>query len=50
MILIKKMVNKLDTWEANNSKIITWINNSVEHSLGARLTEYETTTEVWDHL
>jgi len=21
----------IDTWEANNAKIITWINNSVEH-------------------
>jgi hypothetical protein len=24
----------IDTWEANNTKIITWINNSVEHSIG----------------
>ena len=24
----------IDTWEANNAKIITWINNSVEHSIG----------------
>ena len=24
----------IDTWKANNAKIITWINNSVEHSIG----------------
>jgi hypothetical protein len=24
----------IDTWEANNAKIITWINNSIEHSIG----------------
>jgi len=24
----------IDTWETNNAKIITWINNSVEHSIG----------------
>ena len=24
---------KLDTWEAKNAKIITWINNFVEHSM-----------------
>jgi hypothetical protein len=40
----------IDTWEANNAKIITWINNSVEHSIGTQLAKYETTKEVWDHL
>jgi hypothetical protein len=24
----------IDAWEANNTKIITWINNFVEHSIG----------------
>jgi len=24
----------IDAWKANNAKIITWINNSVEHSIG----------------
>jgi hypothetical protein len=24
----------IDIWEANNAKIITWINNFVEHSIG----------------
>ncbi|XP_075473383.1 uncharacterized protein LOC142504394 [Primulina tabacum] len=40
----------LDVWEADNSKIITWINNSVAHSIGAQLAKYETAKEVWDHL
>jgi hypothetical protein len=36
----------IDAWEANNAKIITWINNFVEHSLGTQLAKYETTKEV----
>jgi hypothetical protein len=32
--------------EANNAKIITWINNSVEHSIDTQLAKYETTKEV----
>jgi len=40
----------IDTWEANNAKIITWINNYVEHSIGTQLAKYETTKKVWDHL
>ncbi|KAI9176462.1 hypothetical protein LWI28_003129 [Acer negundo] len=31
-------VDLLDVWEANNSKLITWVNNSVEHSIGTQLT------------
>jgi len=40
----------IDTWEANNAKIITWINNFVEHSIGMQLAKYETTKKLWDHL
>ena len=40
----------IDAQEANNAKIITWINNYVEHSIGMQLAKYETTNEVWDHL
>jgi len=29
----------IDAWEANNTKIITWINNFVEHFLGTQLTK-----------
>jgi len=36
----------IDKWEANNTKIITWINNSVEHSIGTQLAKYETTKKV----
>jgi len=40
----------IDAWEANNAKIITWINNSVEHSIGTQLAKCETIKVVWDHL
>ena len=40
----------LDAWEADNSKIITWINDFVTHSIGARLAKFEIAKEVWDHL
>ena len=42
--------NLVDVWETENTKIITWINNSVTHSIGALLAKYETAKEVWDHL
>ncbi|KAG6499180.1 hypothetical protein ZIOFF_038936 [Zingiber officinale] len=32
----------LNVWETDNAKIITWINNSVSHSIGAQLTKYKT--------
>ena len=40
----------VDAWEAENTKIITWINNSVTYSIGAQLAKYETAKEVWGHL
>ena len=40
----------LETWDTNNAKIVTWINNSVESSIGIQLAKYETAKEVWDHL
>ena len=36
----------IDAWDVNNTKIITWINNSVEHSIGTQLAKYETAKEV----
>jgi hypothetical protein len=36
----------IDAWEANNAKIIIWINNSAEHFIGIQLTKYKTTKEV----
>ena len=41
---------EIESWEVENSKIITWINNSVEPSIGVQLAKYETGKEVWDHL
>jgi len=46
----EEVTASIDIWEANNVKIITWINNSVEHSIGTQLAKYETGKEVWDHL
>ncbi|GJU20485.1 hypothetical protein Tco_1153827 [Tanacetum coccineum] len=40
----------LETWKVNNSKIITWINNSVTPSIGLQFAKYETSKLVWDHL
>ena len=40
----------IEAWEANNAKIITWINNFIENSMGTQLAKYKTTMEVWDHL
>ena len=40
----------LESWETDNSKIITWINNSVIQSIGTQLAKYDTAKEVWDHL
>ena len=36
----------IDAWESNNVKIITWINNSIKHSIGTLLVKNETTKEV----
>ena len=32
--------------EANNAKIVTWINNSIKHFISTQLTKYETVKEV----
>ncbi|KAG8365262.1 hypothetical protein BUALT_Bualt18G0085900 [Buddleja alternifolia] len=37
-------------WEANNSKIITWINNSVEQRIGVQLAKFNNAKEIWDYL
>ena len=43
-------VTLIDALEANNTKIITWINNSTKHSIRTQLVKYETAKEVWDYL
>jgi len=32
--------------EANNAKIVTWINNSIKHFISTQLAKYETVKEV----
>ncbi|XP_019425863.1 PREDICTED: uncharacterized protein LOC109334254 [Lupinus angustifolius] len=41
---------ELETWEVNNSKIITWINNSVSQSIGFQIAKYDSASQVWEHL
>ena len=45
-----KFVKELETWEVNNSKIITWINNFVLQSIGMQLAKYDLAKAIWDHL
>ncbi|KAL5767969.1 hypothetical protein ACOSP7_014550 [Xanthoceras sorbifolium] len=40
----------VENWQVDNSKIIIWINNSVEHSIDIQLAKYDTAKEVWEHL
>lgn len=47
---VGKYETKLESWEENNSKTITWINKFVSHSIGVQLARYETKKEVWNHL
>ncbi|GKD11336.1 gag-pol polyprotein [Tanacetum coccineum] len=49
-LLVDNYAGLLDTWEVNNSKVITWINNSFTPSIGAQLAKYDTAKAVWDHL
>jgi hypothetical protein len=41
---------QLDVWDVSNSKILTWINNSVSQSIGMQLAKFDTALEVWNHL
>ena len=43
-------VTLLGPWTVNNSKIITWINNSVIASIGIQLTKFEDAKDIWDFL
>ena len=42
----EKYAEQLDDWEVSNSKIITWINNSIDNLIDIQLTMYETTKEI----
>ena len=41
-------VELMEKWDTNNSKIITWINNSVENKIGMQLAKYDTAKQVWE--
>ena len=36
----------IDARETNSAKIVIWINNSVEHSIGTQLAKYKISNEV----
>lgn len=40
----------METWDVSNSKILTWINNSISQSIGVQLAKYDIAKEFWDHL
>lgn len=48
--LVENFYLLVDTRENNNSKVITWINNSVTRSIGMQLAKYDTSKEVWNYL
>ena len=41
---------RLDDWDSNNHKIITWISNTSSINIAMEFDKYETAKEVWDHL
>ncbi|KAK2397651.1 hypothetical protein QL285_059206 [Trifolium repens] len=45
-----KYAEAFKAWNKNNSKVITWINNSVSQSIGMQLSKFDTAQEVWEHL
>ncbi|XP_070682349.1 uncharacterized protein [Malus domestica] len=45
-----KHVELFAAWNMNNSKIITWINNYVDLTIGMQLAKFSTSKDVWDHL
>ena len=42
----EKYAAMLEIWDVNNSKIITYINNSVEHKISTQLAKHEAAKEV----
>jgi plasmid maintenance system antidote protein VapI len=49
-IMDAKYAETLKIWNKSNSKVVTWINNSVSQSIGMQLAKYDTAQEIWDHL
>ena len=46
VIGVEKFDGLFRTCETNNSKIITWINNSIEQIIGVQLTKFKTAKEI----
>ena len=46
----ERYVEWLDVWEVSNSKIITWINNSIDSLIDIQLTNYEIAKEISKYL
>lgn len=45
----KKYAQELETWKVNNSKTITWNDNSVSQSIGVQLAKYDLSKDIRDH-
>ena len=45
-----KFESRLDDWDSNNHRIITWITNTSISSINMAFGRYETAKEVWDFL
>lgn len=45
-----KSTQKMETWEVNNSKITTQINNYVLQTIGMQVEKYDLAKAIWDHL
>ena len=40
----------LKQWSINNSKVLSWIINSVDSSMGANLYKFDVAKDAWDYL
>ncbi|XP_028113904.1 uncharacterized protein LOC114311941 [Camellia sinensis] len=47
---VEKFQDLLSTWQVTNATIITWINNSVDQSIGIHFAKFTTAKQIWDHL
>ena len=47
---IENYAELLSEWDTVNAKILTWINDSVEPSIGKHLQKFSLAKEVWHHL
>ena len=46
----EKYVDLKNQRDINNEKIITWINNSADQTIGGHLAKFTTAKEIWDYL